>query len=172
MDKASAIEFLRQHQPLPPDDELTDEEIEKYEEVCDYFERNADPECIPLFLHSFGEGTGDGLYQLVEDIIAKFSSGEVVPHLVHALGSPHESVRYWAAQIAAGYESPQLTEALLEIVRTDTPEIRGEAITALMSIEDPEIDNFFKHLAQTTTDEQLKEELEDVTSYRQERRQM
>lgn len=56
MTKDEALDFLRQHQPMPPDREFTDEVIRNYEEVRRFFLKHPYSECIPLFLNSFGEG--------------------------------------------------------------------------------------------------------------------
>jgi len=53
MNKFEAIEFLKHHQPLPDDNELTKEIIDNYDEVRKFFKSNPDEICIPLFLNSF-----------------------------------------------------------------------------------------------------------------------
>ena len=42
MTKLKAISFLKEHQPMPSDDELTEDEIGKYEEVRKFFLNNVD----------------------------------------------------------------------------------------------------------------------------------
>jgi len=51
----------------------------QYEEVRTYFMEHPDPECIPLFLNSFGSGFGLGIYQMVEWLIEKFSQNRFFP---------------------------------------------------------------------------------------------
>ncbi len=69
MNKVEALSFLKAHQPLPDDDLLKEEEIQKYNEVREYFINNPDEDCIPLFLNLFGGKDGLGVYELVEDVI-------------------------------------------------------------------------------------------------------
>ncbi len=60
-----ALDFLRRHQPMPDDEVLTEDLIQQYDEVRQHFIDSPDQRCIPLFLGSFGDGDGFGVYQLV-----------------------------------------------------------------------------------------------------------
>lgn len=40
--KTEAFSFLKEHKPMPCDDELKENEIKKYEEVREYFISNPD----------------------------------------------------------------------------------------------------------------------------------
>ena len=44
MTRDQALDFLQKHQPLPPDDELRQEEIDAYDEVRRFFLANHDRE--------------------------------------------------------------------------------------------------------------------------------
>jgi len=70
MTTSEALSFLQAHQPMPDDDALNahPEILQKYEEVRKYFVENPDPRCIELFLNSFGERSGFGIYQLVDEV--------------------------------------------------------------------------------------------------------
>jgi hypothetical protein len=57
-----AITFLKNHQPMPSDVDLDKETINGYDEARKVFLFNRAPECVPLFLNSFGEGDGFGVY--------------------------------------------------------------------------------------------------------------
>lgn len=56
---------------MPNDYDITQELINKYNNVRLYFSANPAEEAIPLFLQSFGEGDGFGVYQLVEDFFVQ-----------------------------------------------------------------------------------------------------
>lgn len=71
MTKKEALAFLALNQPMPNDYDITQELINKYNNVRLYFSANPAEEAIPLFLQSFGEGDGFGVYQLVEDFLYK-----------------------------------------------------------------------------------------------------
>lgn len=117
MNKEEAIEFLRRHQPMPPDSELTEDLITRYNEIREYCIAHPDPEYIPLFLNSFGEGDGCGVYVLVDRVMRQFSAEEVIPHLIEALHSEHPSVREWCADIAIDFKSPELIDPLRELLQ-------------------------------------------------------
>jgi hypothetical protein len=87
MEKEDALKFLELHQPMPPDEEIDNELIEKYDDVRKYFLGNKDIRCIPLFLNSFGFIDGLGVYQLVEDVITMYEERDVVPSLIKSLSS-------------------------------------------------------------------------------------
>jgi hypothetical protein len=110
MTKQYALQFLRSHQPMPPDDEWTEELAQQYDQVRHYFIENPDPVCIPLFLHSFGNRSGWGIYQLVDEVFQRYEPAEVIPYLKGALRSEHESVRYWTAQICLAFADERLIE--------------------------------------------------------------
>lgn len=101
MNTNEALEFLRSHQPMPPDSTLTTELSQKYNEVREFFEAHPDPRCIPLFLNSFGDGDGFSAYQGVDLVLLLFSHEQVLPHLLTALSSIHPGVKSWTAEIAS-----------------------------------------------------------------------
>ncbi len=149
MTRGEALAFLRAHQPLPADDDLSDELIQQHDAVRRFFLDHRDPECIPLFLGSFGDGSGCGVYQLVEDVILPFGADQVVVHLSSALGSPWPGVRNWCAEIAGALPDARLAPALWAL--TDDPSIdtRTWAIYALGRIGGPEVRDRLRGLAST-----------------------
>ncbi|WP_253947920.1 hypothetical protein [Paenibacillus ehimensis] len=82
---------MKDNHPLPKDSEERFDIIKKYDEVRIHFLNNPDPKCIPLFLNSFGEGSGIGVYQHIEDVLLKYSTEEVLPYLISALKSEHST---------------------------------------------------------------------------------
>ncbi len=166
MNQETAIDFLRQHQPMPPDDRLTENLIAEYDAVRQYFQENPDPACISLLLNSFGDGSGFGVYQLVEDVITQFPAQDVMPHLVLALKSPNRSVRYWCAQIAALFPSPLLIEPLEDLLQDDTSDIRSAAVTALENNNDKRIDTLLEKRLQIEQDSHVRDVILDTLKYR------
>lgn len=117
---------------MPPDEDLTEDLIGAYERVRAFFLSNPDDRCVVLFMHSFGDGMGFGVYQLVEDVLRRCSPSAVSAALPEALASQHASVRWWAAQIAADYPDHSLVPRLVEIVNGDfTDDERFAAALAL-----------------------------------------
>jgi HEAT repeat protein len=130
-----ALAFLRDHQPMPCDRHLGVELIQQYDQVREYFLEHHDERCVPLFLNSFGEGSGLGVYPMVEDIVRAYPPSTVVPHLATALASEHEGTRYWCAQIAALFPTPALIQPLAALLADESPDTRFAAVTALERIE-------------------------------------
>ncbi|UQA57038.1 HEAT repeat domain-containing protein [Polyangium aurulentum] len=148
--KDSALDFLAKHQPMPPDRELSEEQIVTYDEIRKYFIANPAIECIPLLLNSFGDGGGFGVYQLVEDVFIGFSPEDVVPHLAVALRSPHAGVRFWSSQIAQSFPDPRLTDALVALLADE--HCVPFAVTALEMIGDPSTIPALEATLQRTSD--------------------
>jgi hypothetical protein len=138
MDKVTALKFLNQYQPLPPDQELSVEILDMYDNVREYFLANPDPVCIPLLLNSFGNGSGFGVYQLVEDVICQFSKEEVLPFLISALQSQHAGVKYWCAQIAGSFPNVKLIEPLRCLLQDSSSDIRTMSVYALGAVNNVE----------------------------------
>ena len=79
MNKDEALDFLRQNQPLPSGDALTWELCKKYDEAREYFVEHPEPECIPLFLNSFGGRNCTGRYQVVDEVLWPHPKEVVLP---------------------------------------------------------------------------------------------
>lgn len=156
---------------MPPDDELTEGLIKEYEQVREYFIINPDPECIPLFLNSFGEGDGFSVYKLVDEVLWKFKPAEVIPHLLLALQSEYSSVRYWCTQIAALFPEPDLFEPLRHILFNADADTRAAAVTALVLMKDARVDIIFQQALQQEKDDDVRELLIDALTLRKEKRE-
>ena len=134
-----ALQFLREHQPLPPTSEISEILIKKYDEVREYFTKNPDNRCISLFLNSFSEGDGHGVFQLVERAILAHPEEIVIPALIESLHNPNRSVREWSAEIAAHYSRPELICPLTNLLRKGGVDERIAAVIALEVIGTTEV---------------------------------
>jgi hypothetical protein len=154
MNKKEALNFLAKYQPLPSDEELAQDEniLEKYDEIRKYFIKEPDHRCIPLFLGSFGGGDGFGVYQLVEDVMWKFSKDEVLPHLIKALQSPSNDIKYWSIQIASGFPDDLLIPILFQILEGADYDLRSMAIIAITQIKSKEVRNKLSFLLNNEKD--------------------
>ena len=166
-----ALSFLEEHQPMPKDEELKREEIEKYIEVRNFFLNNPDEECIPLFLNSFGGKDGLGVYQVVEDVIMKYDKETVMPHALKALNNESENVKYWCIQIISNFPDNRLFKPLVELLELEDEDIKAATITALaqLALNNLCVNEVIKVLEDETeriTDEDIKgfaeEVLEDI----------
>ncbi len=167
MTKNEAISFLKKHQPMPNDKSITSEEIEKYDQIRRYFLNNADSECIPLFLNSFGGKDGYGLYQMVEDVISMYNKDEVLPHILKALDNPCEYVVYWCVQIASNYPDSKLFVPLSQTIRMSDSDIKIASIIALAQlalngIRTNEVMDVIKNEIGNSYDEELNKFAEEI----------
>lgn len=165
--KYEAFSFLEEHQPMPKDDELKESEIDKYEEVRKYFLDNPDEKCIPLFLNSFGGKDGLGVYQVVEDVILMYDSEIVLPHILKALDSTYEGVKYWAIQISSNFPSECLFNPLVSLLKLKDEDIKLATITAiaqlaLNNIKKEEVIHILEKECKRISDEDIKEFAEEV----------
>jgi hypothetical protein len=151
-----AKQFLRSHQPLPPDEFLTQELIGTLDEVREYLLLHPDPECVPLLIGVIGAGSGYGVYQLIEDVLLKFPTELVVPHLKEGLRSPHGGVRCWSAEFAASFPSPSLVEPLAVLLRNGNYDEKSAALTALEQIQSPCTGEVARSFLAQETDEELR----------------
>ncbi len=162
MNRQSAIRFLRNNQPLPGDDDLTEQLISEYDEVRRYFLENKDVDCVPLFLNSFGDGSGFGVYQLVERVIVQFNKNEVLPHIVKALGSEHRGVKRWCVEIAASFPDPGLINSLEKLLLDDDSDTRIMACLSLDAVGGDEVIIILKSALKNEKNEDVLEVLEDI----------
>lgn len=167
MQTEQALDFLWRHQPMPPDNQIEDDLIKDYDEVQRYFQANPDVRCIPLFLHSFGEGSGFGLYQLVDEVLKPYPTETVLPHLFKALGSEIRSIQYWSADVAASFPDVSLLIPLGDLLHSSDPEIREAAVTALLNVDDPAVESIFYQALKAEHDESLRLRIADAINFRQ-----
>ena len=146
------LNFLREHQPLPSDDEITEEQLVIYDGARKFFIENPNKQCVPLFLNSFGDGDGSGVYQLVEDTISQFALEDVLEHLIEAMSNEKGSVQYWAAQIAYYFPCEKLLpylERMLYMENTSCDyialsDIKTSSLISLDYIKLPESEDIIK----------------------------
>ena len=119
---------------MPPDDQLTDELISRYDEAWRVLARQPHPDGLHLLLNSFGKGSGFGVYQLVPDAVRTYAEEAVVVELAAALRSPHGGVRSWASEIAPEYRDSRLTPAVLDNLEGDDDDVRVFAAQFLAEV--------------------------------------
>ena len=138
MTKKEALAFLALNHPMPNDYDITQELINKYDDVRLYFCANPAEEAIPLFLQSFGEGDGLGVYQLVEDFLFKCDENIVVSNIASILENPLtiKSVRYWCTLLAMAFSDNTLIKGLNISQQSDDEDTREMAMLSLKMIEE------------------------------------
>ena len=165
--KSEAFSFLKEHQPMPSDEELTKQEIEKYEEVRRFFGDNEDEQCVPLFLNSFGGKDGYGIYQMVEDVVLMYDKEIVLPCLLNAFDSSYKSVIYWCVQIASNFPDADLFIPLVKLLKYEDEDIKWATIMALaqLAMNDickNDVMDVLKNEIETMSDDEIREFVEEV----------
>ncbi|MCG8708048.1 hypothetical protein JHU04_001249 [Brenneria sp. 4F2] len=133
MNADEALDFLSQNQPMPSDDILSKHEIDKYDEVRRYFIHAPDVRAIGLFLRSYGEGNGWGVYQLVEDFFYQCNPNDVrqeIQNILEDRDTP-ASVRYWVTQVSAAFSNEILRPGLEISLESENIDIKEAAKIAL-----------------------------------------
>ncbi len=162
MNKEDALSFLKEHQPMPNDRNLDEGLISRYDEVIKYFLDNPDEECLPLFLSSFGEYDGMGVYQLVEDVILRFQHDVVVKYLLEALKSKYNGVKYWCVQICESFPDEKLINPLVGLLNDSNEDIKIAVITSLVQIQDDKVFSILKNQLNVERNDEVKDFLIDV----------
>ncbi|WP_207911038.1 HEAT repeat domain-containing protein [Paenibacillus albiflavus] len=130
MTKEYAISILKKYTPMPDDQDLTAEMIDEYASAILYFEEYPDPSCIEPIMMTFSLDDLYGTYEHAACVLRSFTNDQVVPHLIKALYSEHEGIRYWGANIAKFFPDSRLLNPLLNCVNDSNEEIREYATYA------------------------------------------
>lgn len=138
MTKENALNFLSRHQPMPSDENLTQDIINEYDEVRKFFIKNPDKRAIELFLRSYGEGDGWGVYQLVEDFFYQCSDIDVKKEIKKVLEDRtiSDSVRYWVTQTAAAFNDEMLRNGLEISLQSKNIDIKDAANDAIELLDE------------------------------------
>src|SRR5512145_3218421 len=99
----SALAFLRRHQPMAADASLDKADLEELDRVRRFLKTHPNEEAVGLLLGVFGNGSGFGVYQLIEDTVAAHDRAIVVKSLLERLTDGPRSVRYWCALVSANF---------------------------------------------------------------------
>lgn len=132
-----ALTFLRAQQPLPDDDQLTQDLVDAYDAARRLFLADPDRDVLPLFLRSFGNGDGWRIYPLVEDMFHACDCGDASAAIREALDDPAlpDGSRHWVTQLAAAFADPALREGLGLSLRSEHPDTREAAQMALEMLD-------------------------------------
>lgn len=162
MNSDEALAFLASNCPLPDDEILTEEVIDKYDEVRRFFLDHPDPRCIIPLLNSFGDGSGFGVFQLVEDVIKQFPVVKVAPHLLRALGSDHRGVRFWCTQMVPSFPSRIYVPRLLVNLNDPDSDIRSATAEALAVVGDRSIVSELEEAIKREKEEYVRDDIRDA----------
>jgi hypothetical protein len=119
MSVSEAIEFLRQHQPMPGDDVITELQAGQFIAALRLLESRPTQEAIPLLLGSVSPNTGLGMYEHIGFVLRRFHPELVAPHLARLLNHSSAEVRCRAAWWCSDCPDESLSTPLLERLRRE-----------------------------------------------------
>ena len=115
-----AVEFLRRHQPMPPDEALTEELIADFDEARKALARDPKPVGLRLLLNAIGRGSGFGVYQLLDDTLRAYDPDSVVEVLAELIAPVPEERCAWFMEFALDYPDARLIDpAIAALERGD-----------------------------------------------------
>lgn len=131
MNLDTALEFLRRHQPMPSDAELTSEDALKLAECADVARATKDERFIALLIGAFGMGTGHGVYETVVGTLVTFDRDNLIPVVANGLNCGVRSVEYWCCDIAGELCDSTIVDALIDKTLEPSSEVRERAVASL-----------------------------------------
>lgn len=158
----NALEFLKQHQPLPPDDLLTQEIIDQFDEVREFLLKNPSREMLPLLLKSFGDGDGWGVYQLVDETVKQFAQADVIPLIRENLSSDHRGVVYWNAELAAIFPSSDFIPVLRDLALGPDEDIASASVIAIGQVRSETAIEELKRIMEISNNQAVVDLCEDL----------
>lgn len=137
MDTERALAFLRAHQPMPPDGEISREDADTFWAILKHFEAVGDERCIPLLIGSVSTDTGLGMYEYIGDVLLNYGRAAVVPHLRRGLLDGNEGARFRCCWWAADLRAWELAAEIQPLTNNTLDDIR-DAAQAFINIRDTE----------------------------------
>lgn len=120
------LDFLRAHQPMPPDEAVTAEQCDAFVAALRHFESHPDPRCLPLFVGAVGRGTGLGMYEDIPLVLRAHDPAQVAACLRVGLeGTSEVQSRccWWAADV----EAWELAAVVRPLAGRPDPDVRAAA---------------------------------------------
>ena len=134
MSAAEYLAFLAAHQPMPGDQDLTDDEGDMFAAALKHFEAHPDVRCIPLFINSVSQDTGLGMYEHITFTLRAHPRDAVLPYLEQGLRSEHLGVVYRCCWWSADFGAWEFVPLVRSEVMTRSDEDVREAATAFLEL--------------------------------------
>jgi hypothetical protein len=163
MTKIEAIEFLSKKKPLYLNGDVSQEDLDEYRDILEWWEKSPDPELIPLVLGSFGGEGGYGLNEHFYAVLAEFSEEQLAEHVHKALHSPFASVREAVAELCMSKPMASLFEDLKGLALYDASvDVRVWSIYALAYLGTSEAEELLLELAADAPPERVARAVEII----------
>lgn len=131
-----ALDNLKSISPMPNDDEVTEEQLEAFENVLDFFSHTKDERIIEPLIYSLGYGLGYGLYAAAIGLLETFDQEKTTPLLVNALKIGHPGNQLWAIYALKRRRLQSIVPILVDLLAAPQSYIRADAISALRLLGD------------------------------------
>jgi len=163
MNKKEALNFLKENCPFSEyDDDVSQEVIDKYDEIVKYVGESLDNDLILPLMLSFGPGGGYGIYQHVVFELFKFDKKDLLSPLIESLQHHSPDVRYWACQHAMDLSIPETAPYLRTQVEDENDDIAFFAATALVYVGNESDFDLIKNRSLKAEDEEGQEMFDEV----------
>lgn len=127
MNAEQGITFLQAHQPMPADEEITEEEGRTFAALLNYFEASPDPRCIPLFVNAVSPRTRLGMYNHIGFVLLAHPREQVIPHLRAALVQGNTVVRFRCCEWACDCDAWELVDLVRPLLSDPDEDVRNAA---------------------------------------------
>lgn len=131
MDKQTALDFLRLHQPMPA--QLSDQLVAEFRAVREFLRDHPCDEALEPLLRSLNEGDGAGEYPLVDEVLGAADDAAAVAAIRAVLEDPStdSGARFWATLFSVSFVRKELIASLetsLKYANDDLIELTKEQI--------------------------------------------
>lgn len=133
---AELLAQLEAISPLPEDDLITEEDLERYGTITDELAQYKDRRVIQPLIQSFGYGLGYEAYGVVVRQLETYNPNLVFPYLVDAVQHGQRGSRMWAARMLGRQGHQQALPYLRSLLRDPEEFVRVEAVHALSRLDD------------------------------------
>ena len=129
------LAFLKAHQPMPGDADVTDDEASVFAAALKYFEAQPDVRCIPLLINSVSQDTGLGIYEHIKFTLMAHPRDAVLPHLERGLRSEQLGVVYRCCWWSADFDAWEFAPLVRSVMTHSDEDVHGAA-TAFLELAD------------------------------------
>jgi HEAT repeat protein len=131
------MQLLAEISPMPDDETLTQESLEKYRKIVDELYTLSDPRSIVPLIQSFGYGYGLEVYWTTLHALEKFDPDILFPLLREAVQRGERGSRMWGAYMLGRHRRTEDVPILIAALRDSEYLVRENALVALGMIGDP-----------------------------------
>lgn len=126
-DVNSLVLQLKALSPMPPDDEVSEEQLAAFSDIVEKLRWLKDSRCILPLLLSLGYGTGYGLYWSVVHFLERFDATTLHDNLITALREGGPGTRMWSVLMLGRMRDPLNLPYILESLSDSAELVRVHA---------------------------------------------